>query len=83
MASTSMTLGEHWEGFIQDQIKSGRYTSASEVVCAALRELETKSEALDALREQLKPGADQAQVGTYVDDWSPQDVVARAVARRG
>ena len=83
MASTSMTLGEHWEGFIQDQIKSGRYTSASEVVRAALRELETKSEALDALREHLKPGADQAQVGTYVDDWSPQDVVARAVARRG
>ena len=83
MASTSMTLGDHWEGFIQDQIKSGRYASASEVVRAALRELETKSEALDALREHLKPGAEQARAGTYVDEWSPEDVVARAVARRG
>ncbi|MEO0945223.1 MAG: type II toxin-antitoxin system ParD family antitoxin [Pseudomonadota bacterium] len=83
MASTSMTLGDHWEGFIQDQINSGRYASASEVVRAALRELETKSEALDALREHLKPGAEQAQAGTYVDEWSPKDVVARAVARRG
>lgn len=83
MASTSMTLGDHWEGFIQDQIKSGRYASASEVVRAALRELETKSEAMDALRTHLKPGADQAQAGTYVDEWSPEDVVARAIARRG
>lgn len=83
MASTSMTLGEHWEGFIQDQVKSGRYASASEVVRAALRELETKSEAMDALRKHLKPGAEQAETDTYVDDWSPQDVVGRAVARRG
>ncbi len=83
MASTSMTLGDHWEGFIQDQIKSGRYASASEVIRAALRELETKSEALDALRDHLKPGADQARTGDFVGDWSPEDIVARAVARRG
>lgn len=83
MASTSMTLGEHWEGFIQEQIKSGRYASASEVVRAALRELETKSDALEALRDHLAPGAAQARAGDFVDDWSPEDVVARAIARRG
>jgi len=83
MASTSMTLGEHWEGFIQDQIKSGRYASASEVVRAALRELETKSEALEALRDHLRPGADQAQRGEFVERWSPEDVVSRAMSRRG
>ena len=83
MASTSMTLGEHWEGFIQEQIKSGRFASASEVVRAALRELETKSETLDALREHLNPGADQARAGEFVEAWSPEDIVARAVERRG
>jgi antitoxin ParD1/3/4 len=83
MASTSMTLGEHWEGFIQNQIKSGRYASASEVVRAALRELESKSEALDALRDHLAPGAQQARAGDFIEGWSPEDIVARAKARRG
>jgi len=73
MASTSMTLGEHWEGFIQEQVKSGRYASTSEVVRAALRELEAKSASL---------GAEQAKSGEFVSDWTPADAVARAVARR-
>jgi len=42
MATTSLSLGGHWEEFIKGEIKSGRYSSASEVVCAALRELEDK-----------------------------------------
>ncbi|WP_393925618.1 type II toxin-antitoxin system ParD family antitoxin [Yoonia sp. R2-816] len=83
MASTSMTLGEHWEGFIQDQVNSGRYASASEVVRAALRELETKSEALEALRDHLAPGVVQAEARDFVEDWSPKGVVARAMGRRG
>ena len=82
MASTSMTLGEHWERFIQEQIKSGRYASTSEVVRAALRELEAKSASLTVLREHLAPGAEQAKSGEFVSDWTPADAVARAVARR-
>lgn len=82
MASTSMTLGEHWEGFIRDQIASGRYASASEVVRAALRELEQKSEQMQTLREHLQIGAAQANSEEFVD-WSPEDVVARAASRRG
>ena len=42
MATTSLSLGGHWEEFIKGEIKSGRYSSASEVVRAALRELEDK-----------------------------------------
>jgi len=82
MASTSMTLGAHWDGFIQEQVKSGRYASASEVVRAALRELETKSEALEKLRDHLAPGAAQAMTDDFVKSWSPEESVTRAILKR-
>ncbi|MCB1719486.1 MAG: type II toxin-antitoxin system ParD family antitoxin, partial [Candidatus Competibacteraceae bacterium] len=42
MANTSLSLGEHWELFIKNEVASGRYGSASEVVRDALRELEER-----------------------------------------
>ena len=42
MATTSLSLGEHWEVFIKNEISSGRYGSASEVVRDALRAMEER-----------------------------------------
>lgn len=83
MATTSMTLGPHWESFIRSEIDSGRYASASEVVRAALRQLEDKSKSLEALRTHLAEGAEQAANGIHVEDWSVDDILSRAEQRLG
>ncbi len=56
--NTSITLGEHFDGFIAQQIESGRYGSASEVVRAGLRMLENSESKLETLRRLLKEGED-------------------------
>ena len=80
MAATSLTLGPHWEKFVKREIASGRYASASEVVRAALRELEERSKRLEALRSHLDEGAKQAKRGEFVE-FDPADIVARAKKR--
>ena len=37
MATTSLSLGEHWEVYIKNEVNSGRFGSASEVVRDSLR----------------------------------------------
>ncbi len=54
--NTSMTLGEHFDGFIAKQLESGRYGSASEVVRAGLRMLEGSETKLERLRNLLDEG---------------------------
>ena len=81
MATTSLSLGPHWEGFIQSELRSGRYASASEVVRAALRELEDKSRNLETLRAHLAEGAGQAARGDFVEDFDVGDVIARAKSK--
>lgn len=70
MATTSLSLGEHWEAFIKNEIASGRYGSASEVVRDALRTLEERKSKLEALRAHLAQGARQAGNGDFVDDFN-------------
>lgn len=54
--NTSISLGKHFDGFIANQIESGRYGSASEVVRAGLRMLEDTESKLDTLRRMLAEG---------------------------
>ncbi len=70
MATTSLSLGEHWELFIRNEIKSGRYGSASEVVRDALRHMEERNDRLRALRLHLDEGEAQANNGEFVKDFS-------------
>jgi antitoxin ParD1/3/4 len=54
--NTSITLGEHFDGFISQQIAEGRYASTSEVIRAASRLLEDNEQKLATLRKLLKEG---------------------------
>ncbi len=67
MATTSLSLGEHWEVFIKNEIASGRYGSASEVVRDALRHMEEHNSKMAALRAHLAEGEGQAGRGEFVD----------------
>jgi antitoxin ParD1/3/4 len=56
--NTSITLGQHFDAFIAQQIKTGRFASASETVRAGLRLLEEREMKLAALRQALQDGED-------------------------
>lgn len=75
MASTSLTLGKHWERFIKSEVANGRYGSASEVVRDALRVLEARQIKLEALRAHLSEGAGQSRAHEFVDSFSMDDLI--------
>lgn len=54
--NTSILLGDYFDQFISSQIKSGKYSSASEVVRAALRLFEHEEIKKAELIKELKKG---------------------------
>jgi len=54
--NTSILLGDYFNDFIRKQIKTGKYSSASEVVRAALRLFEQEEAKRTELIEELEKG---------------------------
>lgn len=54
--NTSVTLGDHFDSFITQQLQSGRYGSASEVIRAGLRLLERSETRLERLKRLVEDG---------------------------
>lgn len=54
--NTSILLGDYFDSFINNQVKAGRFSSASEVVRAALRLFEFEERKKTELINELKKG---------------------------
>jgi len=63
-------LGEHFDTFIRDQVATGRYANASEVVREALRHLEDHVK-LQTLRGLIAEAEEDIESGRTVE-WIPE-----------
>ncbi|MBQ7626506.1 MAG: type II toxin-antitoxin system ParD family antitoxin [Rhodocyclaceae bacterium] len=59
--TTSVALDEHFTRFVDAQVKSGHYDSASDVLRAGLRLLEENEAKVQALQQALIAGRDSGE----------------------
>ena len=65
--NTSVTLGKHFEDIIKRSIKSGRYSSASEVIRAGLRLIDEREHKIELLRKAIDAGESSG----YIENFDP------------
>ncbi len=63
--NTSVTLGDHFDRFVAEILRQGRFQSVSEIVRAGLRKLEADETKLQALRARLQAGEDSPVVENF------------------
>jgi antitoxin ParD1/3/4 len=63
--NTSVSLGDHFADFIDTQVHSGRYSSASDVVRAGLRLLEEHEAKVKALEAALIAGEESGEPAEF------------------
>ena len=63
--NTSILLGDYFDNFINHQIKSGKYSSVSEVVRTALRMFEHEETKKTELIKELKKGEESGFIKDF------------------
>ena len=76
--NTSVSLGNHFEEFVERSIEQGRYKNASEVIRAGLRLLEEEENRATALRNALQEGMSSG----LAHDFDPHKHLAALKARK-
>jgi antitoxin ParD1/3/4 len=59
--NTSISLGNHFESFIESSVSNGRFSNASEVVRAGLRLLEEEENRIIVLRNAILEGIESGR----------------------
>lgn len=54
--NTSISLGDHFENFVDNSVSAGRFKNASEVVRAGLRLLEEEENKIALLKKAIEEG---------------------------
>ena len=67
--NTSISLGNHFEEFINEEVKSGRYNSVSEVIRSALRLLERE----EKKERELITALEKGEQSGFVEDFDPKE----------
>jgi antitoxin ParD1/3/4 len=70
--NTSISIGNYFEDFIKHEVKSGRYSSVSEVIRSALRLLESEENKEKELVKALKVGEQSG----FVENFDPKQNLA-------
>lgn len=76
--NTSITLGNHFDDFVQSRISAGRYKNASEVIRAGLRLLEEEEDKVAALKKAIQEGIDSG----IAEDFEPEQFLKNLKAQR-
>ena len=63
--NTSISLGNHFESFIESTVSRGRFGNASEVVRAGLRLLEEEGNRIIVLRNAIREGIESGRAVDY------------------
>lgn len=74
MKNTSITLGEHFDQYITDQLASGRYRTASELIREGLRLHEERELKLAALKAAIEEGVASGLVSEFSFDQLNQEL---------
>jgi antitoxin ParD1/3/4 len=81
----NVSLTPELEKLVKDEIESGDYKSATEVVLEGLRLLRGRREKLDALRREIQLGIDAIEQGRFREYTSVEDLfedIEAAVTKR-
>ncbi len=76
--NTSITLGNHFENFVQSRISVGRFKNASEVIRAGLRLLEEEESKVVALKQAIQEGIESG----IEEDFDPEQFLQKLKAER-